>query len=72
VPVTVSVNAPLGAVWLAGESGEVVVGMGLLQVKVWLLEVPPPGRGLKTETEDMPPLLQSLAGTVACTSVALT
>jgi hypothetical protein len=72
VPFTVSVKAADPAKALAGESGEVVVGTGLLQVKVWLLEVPPLGVGLNTATESVPPLAQSLAGTAACTSAALT
>ena len=57
---------------LAGESGESVTGNGLLKVKVWALDVPPPGVSLNTVTEVVPAVVQSLAGTVAVSCVALT
>ena len=34
---------------------EVVVGTGLLTVSVWVLDVPPPGTGLTTAIESVPP-----------------
>jgi hypothetical protein len=71
VPVTVSVNPAPPAVALAGES-EVAVGTGLLMVKVRAADVPPPGEGLATVTETVPPVVMSLAGTVALSCVLLT
>jgi hypothetical protein len=56
---------------LEGES-EVVVGAGLSIVKVRALEVPPPGEGLATVTETVPPVVMSLADTVAVSRVLLT
>lgn len=55
-PFTVRVNAAPPAVAEVGER-LVVTGAGLvagLMVKVWVLEVPPPGVGLKTVTAAVP------------------
>jgi hypothetical protein len=60
VPFTVSVNAAPPAVAEAGLR-PVVVGTGLLIVKVWALEVPPPGAGFTTVTEAVPAVAMSAA-----------
>jgi hypothetical protein len=70
-PVTVSVKAGPNAMVLVGESGGVMTGAGLSMVNVCALEVPPPGVGLKTVTEAVPPFAMSEAGTVACSCVAV-
>src|SRR5688572_25441666 len=53
VPFTVSVKAPDPAVALFGTI-DVVVGTGLLMLKVCAFERPPPGVGLKTVTDAVP------------------
>jgi hypothetical protein len=60
-PFAVSVNAAPPAVAVEGEM-EVSEGMGLLMVKVWELEVPPPGVGFTTVTFTLPVVAMSLAG----------
>jgi hypothetical protein len=74
VPFTVRVKATPPAV--ADEGLRlVVVGRGLsgtLIVKVWALEVPPPGVGLKTVTLAVPAVAMSAARIDAVTWVALT
>ena len=67
VPVTVRVNAAPPAVADEGES-EVMVGVGLLTVKVFPVDVPPPGAGLKTVTVGVPAVAMSVASmeAVAC------
>jgi hypothetical protein len=59
VPLAVSVNATPPAVALVGEI-EVSEGRGLLMVKVWGLEVPPPGAGFTTVTLALPTVAMSL------------
>src|SRR4030042_2052634 len=74
VPLTVNVNAEPPAVAELGLR-LVVVGTGLsgtLIVKVWLLEVPPPGVGLKTVTLAVPAVAMSAARIEAVTCVELT
>ena len=74
VPLTVRVKPAPPAV--ADEGLKlVVVGTGLsgtLIVKVWALEVPPPGVGLKTVTLAVPAVAMSAARIKAVTWVALT
>jgi hypothetical protein len=60
LPLTVSVNAGPPAPAVAGLK-LVVVGTGLLIVKVRPLEVPPPGAGLNTVTEAVPAIAMSAA-----------
>ena len=60
LPLTVSVNAGPPAFAVAGLR-LVVVGTGLLIVKVRELEVPPPGAGLNTVTEAVPATAMSAA-----------
>ncbi len=60
VPLTVNVSPPTPAVALVGEI-EVVVGTGLLIVKVWPLLVPPPGPALNTVTVAVPAVAMSAA-----------
>src|SRR5689334_24126003 len=52
-------------------SGEMVlsVGAGLFTVTVCAFEVPPPGVGLKTVTENVPAVAASVAGMAAVTCV---
>ena len=70
VPVMVRVKPPLPA---TAEDGlmAVIVGTGLLawMVKVAVLDVPPPGAGLKTVTFAVPAVATSLAGIVAVSTV---
>jgi hypothetical protein len=44
-------------------------GIGLFTVSVWALEVPPPGVGLTTVIDSVPPLAMSAAVIVAVTCV---
>ena len=60
--VRVCVGTP--TVTLGGES-EVIVGFGLLMVKVSAFDVPPPGEGFTTVTEAVPSVTMSLAKIVA-------
>src|SRR6267378_1536476 len=71
VPVTVSVNPGPPVVADAGVS-PVVVGTGLLVVivKVWALDVPPPGAGVNTVTVAVPAAARSACGIAAVSSVA--
>ena len=71
VPLTVRVKAAPPAV---AEEGLrlVVVGTGLLIVKVWALDVPPPGVPLKMVTLDVPAVAMSAAGIEAVSCVLLT
>src|SRR5437867_1269824 len=71
VPVTVSVNPPSPATAAAGLS-PVVVGTGLVMLKVCGFDVPPPGAGLPTVTCAVPPVAMSVAGMVAVSWVAET
>ena len=64
VPLTVIVNSASPAVFEVGDI-EVVVGTGLLTVKVWAFEVPPPGVGLKTVILNVPAVVRSLVKIVA-------
>lgn len=50
----------------------VIVGITLFTVKVWEVEVPPPGAGLNTATEEVPAVAISLAGTMAVSLEELT
>ena len=70
VPLTVKVKALLPAMTVLG-ARLVMVGDGLLMVKVSALVVPPPGVGLKTVTLAVPALAKSAAGIVALNCVAL-
>jgi hypothetical protein len=73
VPLTVSVNPVPPAV--AEEGLKLVVvgtGLGAMIVKVWALEVPPPGVGLKTVTLAVPAEAMSAARIEAVSWVALT
>jgi len=63
VPVTVSVNCAPPAIVEVGER-EVVVGSGLLTVKVCEPEVPPPGPGFTTVIRSVPPIAMDDDGTV--------
>ena len=69
VPFTVIVNCESPTVFDVGEM-LVVVGTGLLTVKAWALDVPPPGVGLKTVILNVPAVVRSLAGMVAVSWVA--
>jgi hypothetical protein len=71
VPFTVKVNEPLPAVVEVGLI-EVMVGTGLLMLKVTAFDVPPPGAGFTTVTDAVPALAIRAAGTVAVSCVALT
>jgi hypothetical protein len=71
LPVTVRVKAWPPATADAGLSA-LVVGTGLVMVKVRAPEVPPPGVGLKTRTEAVPPVAMSAAPIVAWSWVAET
>jgi hypothetical protein len=71
VPFTVSVNAAPPAVAPEGES-DVIVGAGLLTVKLLAAEVPPPGAAFVTVTGKVPAVAMAVAGIVAVTSVVLT
>jgi xanthosine utilization system XapX-like protein len=68
VPFTVKVNCEPPAVAQVGLV-EVVVGTGLLIVKVCGLDVPPPGLGLETVTHAVPADAISTAGTVTVSCV---
>ena len=68
VPVMVRVNPPLPATVVAGLM-LLIVGNGLVMVKVAVLDVPPPGAGLKTVTFAVPAVATSLAGMVAVSTV---
>ena len=71
VPFTVSVKALPPAVTEEGVI-DVVVGTGLLIVKVCPPDVPPPGAGLNTVTLAVPALAISAAVMLACRDVAET
>jgi len=60
VPVTVSVNAASPEFFVAGEI-LVVVGAGLLTVRVCALDVPPPGAGFVTVMLGVPAVATSAA-----------
>ena len=64
VPFTVRVNWALPTVVEVGLI-EVMVGTGLLIVKVTEFEVPPPGGGLTTVTDAVPAVATFAAGTIA-------
>jgi hypothetical protein len=68
VPVMVRVNPPLPATVVAGLM-LLIVGAGLVMVKVAVLDVPPPGAGLKTVTFAVPAVATSLAGMAASNRV---
>jgi hypothetical protein len=68
VPVTVSVKLFPPAVVDVGET-ELVVGTGLFIVSVCAFDVPPPGVGLTTVIDAVPPTAMSAAGTVAVSCV---
>ncbi len=71
VPFTVRVKADPPAVADEGLR-PVIVGNGLLMVKVCAPEVPPPGAGLETVTLTVPAVVMSEAGIDAVNCVALT
>src|SRR3990172_7326271 len=71
LPVTVSGKAAPPEGELVGER-PLRVGRGLLMLNGEMLEVPPPGRGLKTETEAVPAVAISLAGIAASSWPAFT
>jgi hypothetical protein len=67
-PITVTFvpTGPWGGDMLITGSGVGVgVGTGLFTVKVWALDVPPPGAGVKTVMSKVPAAVRSLAGIVA-------
>ena len=66
LPFTVSVNAEPPTVAELGER-VLIAGTGLLIVKVWALEVPPPGEGLNTVTLAVPAVAMSAARIEAVT-----
>jgi len=68
LPMTVSVNAALPVYAVFGLR-PVVVGTGLLVVKVWALEMPPPGAGVNTVTEAVPATAMSEAEIAAVNRV---
>jgi len=68
VPLTVKVNCEPPAVAQVGLS-EVIVGTGLLMVKVCAFDVPPPGAGFTTVTEAVPAFATRAAVTVAVSCV---
>jgi hypothetical protein len=70
-PVTVSVNAAVPAVALAGER-VMIAGTGLFTLKVAADDVPPPGAGLVTVTLNVPDVARSAARIAAVTCVPLT
>ena len=70
VPVVVSVNAALPATALVGAT-ELSVGSGLLTVNVTAPEIPPPGVGVNTVTDGVPPTAISAAVICAWSCVAL-
>ena len=69
LPFTVRVKADCPAIFHLGEM-KVVMGLGLLTVTVWALEVPPPGAGLVTVTLAVPAEAMSDAGMEAVSLVA--
>jgi len=71
VPLTVSVNAALPALALAGES-ELRRGRGLLIVNAAFPDVPPPTPGVETTTFTTPAFAMSADVTAADSCVALT
>jgi len=71
VPFTVKVKPVPPAVAFVGER-EDATGAGLLIVKVWALEMPPPGGGFVTVTLAVPPVAISAAGMVAMIWVFVT
>lgn len=71
VPFTIKVKVLVPAVTALGLR-LVIVGAGLLIVKVIALVVPPPGVGLNTVTSAVPVLAKSVVGSVAVNCVALT
>ena len=71
VPVTVSVNPASPATAAVGFS-PVVVGTGLVMLKVCGFDVPPPGAGLPTVTCAVPAVAMSAAGMAAVSRVAET
>src|SRR5439155_24780018 len=71
VPFTVKVNCAPPAVAQVGLI-EVVVGTGLLIVKVCAFDVPPPGAGFTTVTDAVPGFATRAAVTVAVSCVAET
>ncbi len=68
VPVMVRVNPPLPVTTVAGLM-LLIVGNGFVMVKVAVLDVPPPGAGLKTVTFAVPAVATSLAGIAAVSTV---
>lgn len=65
-PLMVRVKAAPPAVALVGEN-DVIVGTGLLTVKLLVIEVPPPGAGLVTVTPKVPAVAMSAAVIAAVT-----
>ena len=70
-PFTESVNEASPTVIEHGEI-ELIIGIGLITVKFCELDVPPPGRGLKTVIENGPAVVRFAAGTDALICVVLT
>ena len=69
LPFTISVNAPVPALVVFGES-EVIAGTGFgaaVTVNVTTFDVPPPGAGFVTVTEGVPALATSPAKIAAVT-----
>jgi hypothetical protein len=64
VPSTVRVKPAPPAITDVGEVS-IVVGTGLLTVKVWVEDAPPPGAGVTTVNRKVPAAATSVAGTMA-------
>ena len=64
LPVTVISNVAAPAVTTDGEM-ELITAAGLLMVNVLIMDVPPPGAGVKTVMAVVPVLTTLLGGTVA-------
>lgn len=71
VPETVRRKSPLPAKRLVEERAK-TWGNGLLIVKIWLFDNPPPGDGFVTLTKETPPRTTADAGTVTFNCVVLT
>src|SRR5262245_10821057 len=70
VPFTVRVSGPLPSGADVGDRDVITgVGLGPMMVKVWAVDVPPPGVGVKTVTAAVPEFARSDAGITAVNCV---